>query len=379
VTIPLIKLEEVWRHIRPERLFELLEDSVGEYSPSFAEGPALRVFGAALDEAGLPSRRQTVDGDRVNLVVELGPQPPALLWVGHLDTVPLMADDALRCVREAGVLHGLGAADMKSGCAAAVEALAALRESGVKLERGLCVGLVVGEEETGDGARVLAREVAAPLTVIGEPTSLAPCVEHYGYLELRLVARGRRAHAAVPEAGASAIHAMLTWITRLIDGAAAHPNADGMAVSVRDIRGGSKMFVVADSCEAVLNVHLRPDLAPEVVELLAHETAGDDDGIELTQERLHWDAGYPEPSGEAQRQRLAPLERAFGAIGRPWAPIAFRSHSDASIFGRRSTPPVICGPGALEVAHSRHEHVVLDEVLDAARLYAALFYEACVA
>lgn len=372
-------IEEIWRHIRADRLFDLLERSVREYSPSFAEGPALRIMGAALDEAGLPSRRQPVEGDRVNLIVELGPQPPAILWVGHIDTVPLMADEGLRCVRDAGILHGLGAADMKSGCAAAIEALAALREAGVKLQRGLCMALVVGEEETGDGARVLAREVTAPLTIIGEPTSLTPCVEHYGYLELRLSARGRRAHAAVPEAGASAIHAMLAWITRLIDATAAHPSAGGMALSVRDIRGGSTMFVVADSCEAVLNVHLRPDLAPELIEALAHETGGDDPGIEIAQERLHWDAGYPEPTGSEDRLRFAPLERAYGHLGQPWAPVAFRSHSDASIFGQRSAPPIICGPGALEVAHSRHEHVVLDQVLDAARLYAALFYEACVA
>jgi acetylornithine deacetylase/succinyl-diaminopimelate desuccinylase-like protein len=38
---------------------------------------------------------------------------------------------------------------------------------------------------------------------------------------------------------------------------------------------------------------------------------------------------------------------------------------------------VLCGPGALEVAHTRHEHVSIDEVVRAARLYAAIICETC--
>jgi acetylornithine deacetylase len=75
---------------------------------------------------------------------------------------------------------------------------------------------------------------------------------------------------------------------------------------------------------------------------------------------------------------LLPLHRAFDVTGTPWEPAAFRSHSDGSLFHLKGSLPVICGPGRLEVAHTRHEHVSLQETQQAARLYAAMIYEACV-
>ena len=61
-----------------------------------------------------------------------------------------------------------------------------------------------------------------------------------------------------------------------------------------------------------------------------------------------------------------------------WEPGTFRSHSDAPLFHRAGSLTLVCGPGHLEVAHTRHEHVDLAQVREAARLYAAMIYEACV-
>ncbi|HSN55251.1 MAG TPA: M20/M25/M40 family metallo-hydrolase, partial [Candidatus Sulfomarinibacteraceae bacterium] len=176
------------RRIRTDRLNALLEEAVSTYSPPFAEDPATRVFARFLEEAGISYQRQPVAGgadtggaSRANLVVRVGPQPPALLWLGHVDTVAAVDEEHASARVEEGVLHGLGSADMKSGCAAALEALRVLLASGAELHRGLCVALVVGEEEAGDGAEALAGEVSAPLAVVGEPTGLAPCLEHFGY------------------------------------------------------------------------------------------------------------------------------------------------------------------------------------------------------
>ena len=44
------------------------------------------------------------------------------MWVGHVDTVPLIDEEDQRMHVEGDILHGLGSADMKSGCAAIVEA-----------------------------------------------------------------------------------------------------------------------------------------------------------------------------------------------------------------------------------------------------------------
>jgi len=207
--------QPVWDCLDYPRLRGLLLDAVRVYSPSYAETPAAQVFAACLEGAGLAVERLPVPssqghGPRCNLLVRLGPQPPAMLWVGHIDTIEAVHGFSAPRV-EGDVLRGLGAADMKSGCAAMVEAAIALHLSGLPLTRGLCLGLVVGEEEYGDGSLALINTVRAPLVIVGEPTDLLPCVSHNGYLECQLTAQGSRAHAAVPEYGANAIHAMLIW------------------------------------------------------------------------------------------------------------------------------------------------------------------------
>jgi acetylornithine deacetylase len=73
---------------------------------------------------------------------------------------------------------------------------------------------------------------------------------------------------------------------------------------------------------------------------------------------------------------LAPLWRALAAAGLPGTPTVFRSHSDAAVFQAAGALAVVCGPGKLEMAHSPEEQVSLAQVELAAKLYAALAWEA---
>lgn len=376
----------VRRHLQPERLESLLEDAVNHYSPPFAEEPATRVFAHFLENAGISYQRQPVLGgaetggaSRANLVVQVGPQPPALLWLGHVDTVIATDEDHASAEIKDGALFGLGSADMKSGCAAAMEALRALIESGAELRRGLCVALVVGEEEYGDGAEALSEIVsAAPLTVVGEPTGLIPCLEHYGYVECELAAAGTRAHAALPEVGSSAIHAMMDWLLGILDARRDLDRPECIAFNPRSILGGGDMFAVAERCRASLDVHFAPEIDPRLIDKVL-EQARDTSlarhpGCILSSEQLYEARGYRVDPADAV---LEPLRTALTELDRELVSGVFRSHSDASPQYQRGTVPVVCGPGRLEVAHTPNEHVALAELHAAAELYATVFYNAC--
>jgi len=376
----------ILERLDPERLVRLLTDTVEQYSPSFAEEPAMEVFAERLGECGISYLRQPVAeaggpiaDQRANLIIELGPQPSALMWVGHVDTVPIIDEEDQRIHREGDILHGLGTADMKSGCAAVVEAMVAIFKSGVVLRRGLTVALVVGEEEYGDGSEALLATRSAPLTVIGEPTGLLACLDHYGYYETRLTARGTRAHAALPEIGASAIHAMLEWMRQILETGDKRYFAQGLSVNTREISGGAGLFMVAEQCEAVINIHAPPAIPIETIDQFIEETRtlaqATHPACELGHENVFWAAGYTNATADPL---LGPLQRAFAATGLAWQPTAFRSHSDGNLFHQKGSVAVICGPGKLEVAHTRDEHVSLQETLQAARLYAAMIYEACI-
>jgi len=378
-------LDSILGLIDDERLVALLVDAVEQYSPSYAEEPAMQVFAERLNVCGVRYMRQPLPhaagqaaDSRANLIIELGPQPCALMWVGHVDTVPLIDEEEQRLHRDGDILHGLGSADMKSGCAAIVEAVIALVRSGVEFTHGLTVALVVGEEEYGDGSEALLGWRTAPLTVIGEPTGLVPCLDHYGYYECRLTARGARAHAALPETGASAIHAMLAWMQQIMESGG--ETLHGLTINPREIRGGAGLFMVAQECEAAIDIHAPPGVEHTVIEALigrARDAAqATHPRCELRFENLYWAPGYTHTADDPQ---LGAVQRAFDSTGLAWSPAAFRSHSDGSLFHQKGSVPLICGPGHLEVAHTRHEHVSLQETRDAARLYAAIIHAVCVA
>jgi acetylornithine deacetylase len=367
--------------INKDRLERLVTAAVRCYSPSYAEGPVVDLFGKAILAAGLPCRRQPVPAEgaydeRANLIIELGPRPAELLFVGHVDTIPLLSDEKLGARRKGDVLHGLGAADMKAGCAAMIEALAAFAAAGIVPKRGIALGLVVGEEEYGDGTMKLLEELRVPLVVIGEPTGLIPCFAHNGYFEAHLEVEGVRAHAALPKVGANAIQALLDWVRTIVDELGNLPSAEALAVNLREINGGESRFVIADRCSALLDVHLPPGNERTQIEAALEKartaTLAGNERTHLDWHLAYWAAGY---ALDAVDPRLAPIAPAFAACGLPFEPAIFRSHSDGSLFHEAGSAPVVCGPGRLEVAHTKRDQVSLAETLSAARLYAALAAE----
>ena len=373
------------RRIDRGRIAALLVNAINHYSPTFAEAPVMWLFASALQRAGIGHELQPVPGapgnhSRANLIVRVGPEPLALLLVGHVDTIELWHEESYSARTEGDTIYGLGAADMKGGCVAIIEALTAVAESKTPLQRGLCVALLVGEEEEGDGAQALLEEVWAPITVIGEPTSLLPCTSHFGYLETRLVSSGHRAHAALPDVGANAIHAMLAWMMQIIDESQKLPFAEELAINPSEIHGGEPSFVVAENCEALIDFHIPPHVDREPVAELIDKTRADvletHREVELAYKELSWAPGFIHDHDEDER--LIPLRNAFERIGKKWRPSVFRSHSDANLFHPTGTLPIICGPGDLRVAHGRGENISIAEVERAAHLYGAIIYEACV-
>lgn len=358
-----------------DRLTTMLHRLVDTYSPTYAEGPALELLEEMLDAARLPYFRQYMpdEEERYNIVVKVGPDPVELMWVGHVDTVALYDEEQREVEIEDGVLHGLGSADMKGACIAAIEALRLLRENHQTLERGVRVALVVGEEEYGDGSERLLEEFSAPLVVIGEPTSLAACTSHYGYFEVVLRAFGERAHAAVPEVGHNAIHGLFAWMQEFLQAVGQEEWAAQSAVTPRHIDGGSPLFAVPEKCEATFDVHLGPGLDfDDMAKPLARAREAAE--AEHAHCRFESELLFSSPGFEATESEY--LRPAFQAADLPYSPSMFRSHSDGALFHSAGMNTVVCGPGALEVAHRPDECISLDEVVKATELYYELFRRA---
>ena len=365
--------DTLWRSIDPIRLRRILMEMLEIYSPAGKEEDVQLYLEEVLTQAGFTVERQIVEEDRYNLRVTIGPTPPRLYLVGHVDTVTAWDLEEFGPREEEGIIHGLGSADMKGGCAAMVEAFLALATLPEEQRPPVGLLLVVGEEENGDGSAAFLAGETPPWVVIGEPTSLAACFSHYGYLEAGLMTRGRRTHSSLPELGHNAVESMLRVLLLL----GRHPLFDRetpeLVYSIRELSSSRAGFVVPDRCEAWIDLHLPPETDPATVrqamETQIEGAAAIIDNLDLEMTFTFDSRGY---RLETDNWLAAELAELYPRLGLPLKFDAFRSHSDGNLFFEAGVQPLILGPGSLETAHTSDEQTIFSEVVAAARIYAAL-------
>ena len=354
--------------IKPERLKKLMHDLVDIYSPSGKEEEILLFCEDYLKADGLNVKKQVVDENRYNIVV-LPPKTDEvdLCFVGHLDTVTAHDLDDFGFHEEDERVFGLGSSDMKGGCAAMIEAFTVLAP---KKGRFPSVGLalVVGEEEESDGAKTLVREYRFPWAVVAEPTNMMPCLGHYGYLEVLLRTRGKKAHSSMPELGQNAIENMLKLLLQVTGYTTTV--SSGLVYNIRQLSGFPGGFVVPDTCEAWLDLHLPPDSRMDVLkadlEHLVEDAGKIIPSLDAYIRFENTQSGYRISQDRPLVQRLREVCKSMKV---PWETQDFRSHSDGNVLWGAGVDPIILGPGRLETAHTPEESVVFSQVVQAAQLY----------
>jgi acetylornithine deacetylase len=354
--------------VQPERLKTLFKDLVDIYSPTGKEDEILEFAEKYLKDHGLAVKRQKVDENRFNLIVLPGKEEDTeLYFVGHLDTVTAYDLDEYEFYEEDNKIFGLGTVDMKSGCAAMIEAFTVMVEQTDSFPP-VGLALVVSEEEDNSGAKALVDEYSFPWAVVGEPTDIAPCLGHYGYQEVLLRTRGKRAHSSMPEYGHNAIEAMLKLLLRVTEYASSMPH--GLVYNIRELAGFPGGFVVPDVCEAWLDLHLPPNSRMDVLKAELEQMV--DEARKIIPDvdaQLNFEDTYSGYQISQQRELVKSLQKVYHNMSLPWKPQDFRSHSDGNILWAAGVDPIILGPGRLEAAHTPEESVFFHQVVQAAQLY----------
>jgi acetylornithine deacetylase len=143
--------------------------------------------------------------------------------------------------------------------------------------------------------------------------------------------------------------------------------------SIRELSSSRAGFVVPDRCEAWIDLHLPPEMDPAVLQESIRVIAADAERFipELDME-LTFDFSSPGYDLGSGSRPAGLLREIYTRLGRKSGLDAFRSHSDGNLFYAAGSSPIILGPGSLECAHTPDEQVAFDEVVEAARIYAAL-------
>jgi acetylornithine deacetylase len=346
-----------------------VERDVNDYIQSLFAGA-----GTARDVA---IERHQVGAAHENLVIRYpADEPgPAIVFESHCDVVP--ADDwldrAFTPRMEGDVVYGRGACDDKGSLAAMVMAMLGLIRSGERPPRPVVL-VCAGDEEFAQTGIKHFRELPCEVErgIFGEPTGLAPVVQHKGTLRWDITVHGKSAHTARPELGVNAIHGAMEVVAALRDHQDAlqrdHPSPlmTGPLLTVSMIHGGRTRNAVPDECVLSVDFRLVPgmDMAgarDEVIAMLActgwRITHGD---LQLRTPPLSTSLDDP-----FSRQVLDICRAHAGADmalrGEPYG-------TDASWLADRAAVLVL-GPGDIAAAHAVDEHIDVKDVVTCARMY----------
>jgi acetylornithine deacetylase len=210
----------VQKAVNEERLIGTAMDLVAIPSFTGSEQACAEYLVEALADAGMESTLQEIETDRANAVGILrgDDNGRTLMFNGHLDTSYSGKESWLDApgyrpepILRDGALLGLGIMNMKGAVACYVEAIRALRDSGVVLKGDVIVAGVAGEIEKAEwgeyvGAEfrgygfgtkhLMAHGITADACILGEPTEQKIALGHCGTLWARISTSGPFMHTA---------------------------------------------------------------------------------------------------------------------------------------------------------------------------------------
>lgn len=283
--------------------------------------------------------RLPVQEDRFNLFASWG--HPEIVLSTHIDTVPPFFPSS----EDGEHIYGRGACDAKGIAAAMSKALEALLAEG---RRGFGLLLLVGEETDSPGARAANQDPRGSRYLInGEPTENRLALGSKGYLYCKLEARGKAAHSAYPELGASATDRLLDALTRLRAVALpVDPILGRTTLNVGTLTGGPAPNVISDEASAEITLRTVGDTAALRGAIKA--ALASVPGLAIVEER------------ETPAVSLRSLPGFATTVVRYTTDIP-----RLSAWGE----PFLLGPGSIHVAHTPEERVPKRELEEAVRLY----------
>jgi acetylornithine deacetylase/succinyl-diaminopimelate desuccinylase-like protein len=285
-----------------------------------------------------------------------------LILSGHLDTVPIGSGwERGQGEVVGGRIYGRGAADMKGAVASMLHSCIELMREDLRFS----VFLTTDEEEKMTGAHALAdldlvKEAKGIL--VGEPTDLLPAYKEKGISRFRLTTYGTAAHASQPWLGENAIQKMSRLLERLSKWAKAPESpTEDMTLCISMIKGGTKSNIVPDRCEVDIDARFpKPLTYQKVRTIIMDELKGGDYDIHMLYELEAYEA-----DPESALSQTAKEVTGNDLLIVPYA-------TEAPVFAAANDHVLVCGPGAMTMAHADDEFVERWQLERAIDIYSSI-------
>jgi succinyl-diaminopimelate desuccinylase len=368
-------------------------------------GERMRSRGFSVDyvhAAGTPGDSERYP--RINIIArrEAGARGPCVHFNSHIDVVHSgrgWSVEPFAGLVQDGRIYGRGACDMKGGLAASIIAVEALIDCDAALPGTLEISGTVDEESGGyGGVHFLAQRgwFSAPRVdhvIIPEPLNVdRVCIGHRGVWWAEIETQGRMAHGSMPFLGDCAVRHMHAVIDRFerdlypklaarhTDMPVVPPGARHSTLNINSIHGGQAEMpgypapCVADSCRMVIDRRLlieeslegvKAELT-ELLDQLVKERAGFRYGIK---DIFEVRPTMADRDGPVARSTAAAIRR---VLGRAPEFICSPGTYDQKHIDRigKLRDCIAYGPGILDLAHQPDEYVVIEDMVNSAKVMA---------
>ena len=350
------------------------------------ERACAQALASVLDDWGFDVELQERIPGRPNVIARIGPRgASALILNGHLDVVGVegMTHDPFSADVRDNRIYGRGSADMKGGIAAMC--VAALEAAADSARRQIVIAAVTDEEYESLGMRALIESgIRAEAAIITEPTRLAICPAHRGFVWMDVTFRGRAAHGSRYDIGVDAItHAGLVLaeldkLERTRESGKRHPLLGRGSLHASTIHGGVGMSTYPEEC--VLSIERRTlpgetaDTAMKEIEAACAAVRARDPRFDarITQitSQLPSDVSTDAPI-------VRSLENALENEGIPVSIEGMPAWTDAALLNAAGIPTICFGPGDIALAHAAEEFVPISEIEGATRVLSRVVRDWC--
>jgi succinyl-diaminopimelate desuccinylase len=378
----------------PNSTLALAKQLIARRSITTDDAGCLDLIAARLEPLGFTCERIDSTGPTghvCNLWARRGDARPLVVFAGHTDVVPpgpveKWASDPFVPTERDGMLHGRGAADMKTSVAAAVVAVERLLAAGTE-PRGSIAFLLTSDEEgdaTDGTVKVVetlkARGETLDCCIVGEPTSVHKQGDtikngRRGSLTGKLTVRGIQGHVAYPEKVKNPIHLVAPALAEI---STTHWDAGNdyfppTSFQISNIHAGTGASnVVPGNCEVLFNFRFSTASTADGLQNRVHAIL--DKYVELSglEYELHWTLG-----GRPFLTTPGPLVNALSAAIEQEAGIAPElSTSGGTSDGRFIAdicPEVVEFGPVNATIHKIDECVALADIEPLARIYEQTF------
>ena len=328
-----------------------------------------------------------VDYPRYSLVGEHGTGKAGLHFHGHYDVVPEQSSEQFKPFIRGDRLFGRGSADMKSGLVVMLFAMFALQDLSLN-SLGKISFSIVPDEETGGkyGTLYLFKKKILPMSSMGmlmpEPTSGIVWGGSKGALTLRIKIKGKPAHVALEDQGINAFEKMvevassILELKRIVKKRKTNmfinpPEACRSSMLLGGQSGSGKNFnVVPDTAFFTIDRRLNPeeDLKKARQEILDVVRIFKRRGYRIEVDEIQQGESSEAPMNSMLAKTLkSSIQDVVGKI--PSFELC-PGLCEIRFFNQRRIPAYAYGPGLLEIAHTPHEYVNINNIIECTNVYA---------